>query len=267
MAIEGREEEASERSWMAPLVEYLQTGILPGEEAHARKLRRQKKFLLVAVDYFSKWVEAEPLARITEEAVLGFIWKNIVCRFGLPRKLVSDNGRQFQGKKIKDWCTEMMVKQVEEVPGVLWSYRTTPRTATGETPFSLVYGSEAVIPVEIGQISPRVRAHQEGETMDRTQELDLIKEKRERAAIRMEAYRSRIIKAFNQKVKTREFQIGYLVLKKVNPAGGVKKLEAKWEGPYKVIRRIGRSAWYLEDSRGKVLQRTWNTLHLKSYYP
>ncbi|XP_073119830.1 uncharacterized protein [Henckelia pumila] len=361
IVIEEREEEASERSWMAPLVEYLQTGILPGEEAHARKLRRQvarftlineklyrrsfqgpllrflaqgevryvlqeihegycgdhggalslvrrtllagywwptlqqdarqpaaelqpmwascpfdqwgmdivgpfpvgpgqKKFLLVAVDYFSKWVEAEPLARITEEAVLGFIWKNIVCRFGLPRKLVSDNGRQFQGKKIKDWCTEMMVKQVftsvaypqsngqtevtnrtiiqtlqtrlfgagkswvEEVPGVLWSYRTTPRTATGETPFSLVYGSEAVIPVEIGQTSPRVRAHQEGETMDRTQELDLIEEKKERAAIQMEAYRSRIVKAFNQKVKTREFQIGDLVLKKVNSAGGVKKL-------------------------------------------
>ncbi|XP_073137059.1 uncharacterized protein [Henckelia pumila] len=55
----------------------------------------QKNFLLVAVDYFSKWVEAEPLAKITEGAVLGFIWKNIVYRFGLPQKLISDNGRQF----------------------------------------------------------------------------------------------------------------------------------------------------------------------------
>ncbi|XP_073129713.1 uncharacterized protein [Henckelia pumila] len=118
---------------------------------------------------------------------------------------------------------------VEEVPGVLWAYRTTPRTTTGETPFSLVYGSEAVIPVEIGQISSRVKAYQEGETMDRAQELDLIEEKRERAAIRMEAYRSRIMKAFNQKIKPRDFQIGDLVLKKVNPAGEVKKLEAKWE--------------------------------------
>ncbi|XP_073133030.1 uncharacterized protein [Henckelia pumila] len=108
---------------------------------------------------------------------------------------------------------------VEEVPGVLWAYRTTPRTTTGETPFSLVYGSEAVIPVEIGQISSRVKAYQEGETMDRARELDLIEEKKERAAIRMEAYRSRIMKSFNQNIKSRDFQIGDPVLKKVNPTG------------------------------------------------
>ncbi|XP_073131626.1 uncharacterized protein [Henckelia pumila] len=139
--------------------------------------------------------------------------------------------------------------------------------ATGETPFSMVYGSEAVLPVEIGQISSRVQYYQEGETMARAQELDLIEEKREQADVRMKAYRSRIMRAFNQKVKPRDFQIGDLVLRKVNPAGEVKKLEAKWEGPYKVIRRIGGNAWYLEDSKGKVLQRPWNTMHLKSYYP
>ncbi|XP_073120283.1 uncharacterized protein [Henckelia pumila] len=72
---------------------------------------------------------------------------------------------------------------VEEIPGVLWAYRTTPRTTTGETPFSLVYGSETVLLVEIGQISSRVKAYQEGETVVRTQELDLIEEKMERAAI------------------------------------------------------------------------------------
>ncbi|XP_073305778.1 uncharacterized protein [Primulina huaijiensis] len=61
--------------------------------------RAQKKFLLVAVDYFSKWVEAEPLSKITKEEVMKFLWKSIVCRFGIPRRLISDNGRQFQGKK------------------------------------------------------------------------------------------------------------------------------------------------------------------------
>ncbi|KAL0463137.1 UNVERIFIED_CONTAM: hypothetical protein Slati_0201300 [Sesamum latifolium] len=57
----------------------------------------QKKFLLVAIDYFTKWVEAEPLARITDWEVMKFIWKNIICRFGLSRELISDNNRQFQG--------------------------------------------------------------------------------------------------------------------------------------------------------------------------
>ncbi|KAL2240234.1 UNVERIFIED_CONTAM: Retrovirus-related Pol polyprotein from transposon [Sesamum indicum] len=121
----------------------------------------QKKFLIVAVEYFSKWVEAEALARISE--------------------------KEFQENKIMAWCKELKIQQnftavgnpqangqaevtnrtllqylktrlegvkgawVEELPGVLWAYRTTPRTATGETPFCLVYGSEAIIPAEIGE--------------------------------------------------------------------------------------------------------------------
>ncbi|XP_042444044.1 uncharacterized protein LOC122029165 [Zingiber officinale] len=64
----------------------------------------QRRFLLVVVDYFSKWVEAEALARITEDAIIQFLWKNILCRFGIPHKLVSDNRRQFQGQRIQAWC-------------------------------------------------------------------------------------------------------------------------------------------------------------------
>ncbi|XP_075499106.1 uncharacterized protein LOC142537480 [Primulina tabacum] len=71
----------------------------------------QKKFLLVAVDYFFKWVEAEPLAKITEQEVLKFLWMNIVCRFGVRRRPISDNGRHFQGKEITSWCWEMKITQ------------------------------------------------------------------------------------------------------------------------------------------------------------
>ncbi|XP_073049456.1 uncharacterized protein [Primulina eburnea] len=107
-------------------------------------------------------------------------------RYGIPRKLISDNGRQFQGNKITSWCQEMKIIQsftsvaypqangqtevtnkiivqalkaqlhgkgkdwVEELPSVLWAFRTTPRTSTRETPYSLVNGSEAILPVEIG---------------------------------------------------------------------------------------------------------------------
>lgn len=71
----------------------------------------QKKFLLVAVDYFSKWVKAEALARITEGDILRFLWRSIVCRYGVPRRLVSDNGRQFQGQKVLAWCKEMKIEQ------------------------------------------------------------------------------------------------------------------------------------------------------------
>ena len=56
---------------------------------------RQLKFLIVGINYFTKWVEAEALATITEKNVRSFIWKSIICRFGIPRVLVSDNGKQF----------------------------------------------------------------------------------------------------------------------------------------------------------------------------
>ena len=55
----------------------------------------EEKFLLVAIDYFTKWVKAEALAMITEARIQSFVWKNIICRFGIPLTIISDNGRQF----------------------------------------------------------------------------------------------------------------------------------------------------------------------------
>ena len=55
--------------------------------------RLQLKFLVVAIDYFTKWVEAEPLATITERNIQSFVWKVVICRFGIARVLVSDNGK------------------------------------------------------------------------------------------------------------------------------------------------------------------------------
>ena len=65
---------------------------------------RQMKFLVVGIDYFTKWVEAEPLASNTQQNVKNFVWKNIVCRFGVPRVLVSVNGRQFDNALFKNFC-------------------------------------------------------------------------------------------------------------------------------------------------------------------
>ena len=66
---------------------------------------RQLKFLVVGIDYFTKWVEAEALATITEKNVRSFIWKNIICRYGIPRVLVSDNGKQFDNDAFRDFCS------------------------------------------------------------------------------------------------------------------------------------------------------------------
>ncbi|XP_072073804.1 uncharacterized protein [Arachis hypogaea] len=70
----------------------------------------QVKFLLVAIDYFTKWVEAQPFAKITAEKVQNFIWKSIICRFSLPREIMSDNGRQFTNRKIASYLTDIHIK-------------------------------------------------------------------------------------------------------------------------------------------------------------
>ena len=62
------------------------------------------KFLVVSIDYFTKWVEAEALATITKKNVHNFIWKNIICRYGIPRVLVLDNRKQFDNDVFRDFC-------------------------------------------------------------------------------------------------------------------------------------------------------------------
>ena len=72
--------------------------------------KRQCKFIVVGVDYLTKWVEAEPLATITKQKVRNFVWRFIICRFGIPRALVSDNGKQFDNPKFRDLCVELGIK-------------------------------------------------------------------------------------------------------------------------------------------------------------
>ena len=159
---------------------------------------------------------------------------------------------------------------VEELPSVLWTYRTTPRRSTGETPFALAYGMEAVIPLEIGLPTLKtelVESNTNNAVLAR--DLDLVEEKRERAAIRMASYRSQLSRAYNKNVNSRSFTLGDLVLRRVlgsakNPAHG--KLGANWEGPFRVS-RVGGSGYYdLETLDQKAVPRPWNIANLRKFY-
>ena len=78
--------------------------------------RGQCKFTIVGVDYFTKWVEAEPLATITEQKVRNFVWRSIICKFEIPKALVSDNGKQFDNLKFKNFCVELGIKNYYSSP-------------------------------------------------------------------------------------------------------------------------------------------------------
>ena len=79
--------------------------------------RAQAKFAIVAIDYFTKWVEAEPLSTITEAKCTSFIWKNIICRFGVPHSIVTDNMKQFDNPTLKEMCQELGIRKLFSTPG------------------------------------------------------------------------------------------------------------------------------------------------------
>ena len=80
---------------------------------------RQMKFLVIGIDYFTKWVEVELLANITQQNVKNFIWKNIVCRFRVPKVLVFDNGRQFDNALFKDFYEHFRIQNHYSSPAHL----------------------------------------------------------------------------------------------------------------------------------------------------
>ena len=75
-----------------------------------------KKYLLVGTDYFTKWVEAKPLANIRDVDVKKFLWKNIITHFRIPHALISDNGLQFDSKSFRRYCCELEITNRYSTP-------------------------------------------------------------------------------------------------------------------------------------------------------
>ena len=146
----------------------------------------------------------------------------------------------------------------DELPGVLWAYRTTVRTPTRETPFKLAYGSEAVIPAEVHMANHKVTIYQDKDNEEPLRlNLDLIDEVRTDTEERTARYKNLMARQHDAMVKPRRFDIGDLVLKKVslatkNPAHG--KLGPNWEGPYRIINCKKQGSYYLEALDGRKLE-------------
>ena len=159
----------------------------------------------------------------------------------------------------------------DKLPQVLWAYRTTERGSTGETPYSMAYGAEAVIPVETSFSSPRVQLFQPELNIDMLKYgLDELEERRERAQIRNTAYQQRVARYYNSHVRERRFLPGDLVLQRVNPGTRDKaavSLVDKWEGPYQITGIAGHRAYRITREGLGELPRPCNAQYLKIYYP
>ncbi|GKB29460.1 reverse transcriptase domain-containing protein [Tanacetum coccineum] len=263
------------------------------------------KFLIVAMDYFTIWIEAKAVATITGNQVKKFIWDNIICHFGLLGEIISKNGKQFSDNPFKDWCDKLKITQrfasvkhpqsnglveranrslgkgikarlgegnknwIEELSHVLWAHRTMIQSSHRDTPFSLTYGTKAVIPAEIRMPTYSTAAVDTVHNDEEIQlNLDLLEEKQERAEICEAKAKMKMTKYYNARVRGIAFRPGDFVYRSNDAshaaAGG--KLRPKWEGPYEVTEALGDGAYKLRTMDGADLPRTWNIANLKKCY-
>ncbi|GKV02837.1 hypothetical protein SLEP1_g15225 [Rubroshorea leprosula] len=224
--------------------------------------------LIVGVDYFTKWIEARPLSSLTARKVEDFVFGSIIYRYGISNQIIADNAI-LEG--IKPRLEQHKVRWADELNNVLWAYRTTSQTVTGETPYHLAFGTEAVIPIEIGVLSFRVTHFDEGRNGQLLREnLDLLTEVREEARLRTLIYNQKLANFYNKRVRPRTFKVGDLVLRKASLTGfetRFGKLTPKWEGTYTVAEVPHPSAYILQDAEGKRIPRVWNVNNLKKFYP
>lgn len=140
----------------------------------------------------------------------------------------------------------------------------------GHTPYSLVYGSEAVLSVEVGIPSLRITFY-DGPSNDQIKPiaLDLLPEIRGDALLRSITQKQRIARYFNRRVRQKPISVGDFVLRKIEATGKAPqlgKLSPNWEGPYQVIEQIGSGTFRLTTMDGEPLNRPWNADNLRRFY-
>ena len=207
--------------------------------------------MLVATYYFTKWTEGVPLKNMTHKEVIKFITEHIIHRFGIPQTLTTDQGTSFVSKEVREFAElykikllnsspyyaqangqaessnktliKLIKKKIEENPRrwhevlseALWAHRISRHGATKVTPFELVYGQEAVLPVEVNLDAYRLAKQNDLSAvvyhdlmMDN---IDEVTDVRLKALKEIEKDKARVAKAYNKKVRSKSFQVGELV--------------------------------------------------------
>ncbi|XP_027155474.1 uncharacterized protein LOC113755765 [Coffea eugenioides] len=265
------------------------------------------RFILVAIEYFTKWVEAESFKHVTKKVVANFLRDHIICRFGVPETLITDNAKNLNNDMVDGLCEQFKIKHRnsaiyrpqmngaveaannnlkkiirkmtekhrdwhEKLPYALMAYRTSIRTSTGATPYSLMYGMEAVLPAEVEIPSLRILMEAKLEEADwikqRHEQLTLIDERRFNAICHGQCYQKRVARAYNKKVHRRAFEEGDKVLKRIlsmqDEAKG--KFAPNWQGPFIVQKVLPGGALILAEMDGRAFPQPINSDMCKKFF-
>jgi hypothetical protein len=217
-----------------------------------REKRIGAKYIITAVEYVTKWEEAEPVESCTKEVATKFIYENIITRFGCPVTLISDQGTHFVNETIQVLLKKFLIDHRkttayhpqangvvesfnktlhkgltkicgidknewdDKVPAVLWAYRSAYKRSTGQTPFKLVYGQEVVIPLHFWANSDRVASvskFDQGRSLnDRLYQLNKLEEGRLIEIHHQEVQKQQQKAWHDRHLKKKEMNNGDLVL-------------------------------------------------------
>jgi len=229
---------------------------------------KNQRYIIVGIDYFTKWIEAVPMPNVDQEAVINFIQNHIIYRYGIPETITTDQGSVFTGRKMVEFAQQTGFKLLTSTPyyaqangqveaankiviglikkhiaqkprnwnktldQVLWACRNSPKESTNTTPFRLTYGHDAVLPVEINLQSVRIQRQMEIPTdyywNMMLDELVDLDEERLKALEMLTRQKDRVAKAYNKKVKNKTFNVGDLVWKVILPMDRKDRVLGKW---------------------------------------
>ncbi|XP_055826299.1 uncharacterized protein LOC129894651 [Solanum dulcamara] len=229
------------------------------------------RFILVAIDYFTKWVEAASYKSVTNKICEQF---KINHRNSIAYRSQMNGAVEAANKNIKNILRKMIGNHKgwhEMLPYALLGYRTTVRTSIGATPYFLVYGTEAIIPAEVE--IPSLRIIQEAKlsnadwVRNRIEHLALIDEKRMIVVCHGQLYQQRMTRAFNKRVRPRTFEVGQLVLKHIflHQDEYKGKFAPNWQGPYMVSKVLSGGALILSKMDSQEWPKPINSDAIKRY--
>ena len=259
------------------------------------------KYILVVTDYLTKWPEARAMKEATAKNVVEFIYKEIICRHGCPRIILSDRGTHFRNEIVDGICEKFRIKHKLSSPyhpqtnglverfnrtlceglakvtekenewdryieSVLFAYRTNKHNTTKRTPFFMVYGREAILPIDDNNQDEEIS--EKDSLLKRTYDIINLKEKRNEVLDIIEGTQEKQKKRHDERIEEDKFEIGDKVLLKdtAKEKQWSGKLSQKWKGPYYIHQVIGKGAYKLRDMNGRVLKAARNIKHLKKYY-
>ena len=254
--------------------------------------KRKNRYIIVAMDYFTKWPEARATKRDTAEEVIKFLYEDIICRHGCPKKIISDRGTHFDNKMVelltkkfeikhnlstsyhpqtnglverfnKTLCESLAKLQEDKqwddkIPSVLFAYRNKIHSSTKVKPFYLVYGREASFVEQETPTEEKLNEIIENLPFQR----DIAKEEILRSQAKQKEYH-------DSKGKRKEkFKIGEEVLKYnvILQNSKSNKLDDKWLGPYLIHEILLNGSYRLKEMNGKIFRNPTNGELLKRYF-